>query len=98
MESHSHSDYEETFRRIATVLDVVAEAQAEQAKAQAEQGRRLDRLVETVEQLSKKVDQYSADTRAELATLSIRSVEHEAKLNALIDMFQQHMREHLDNQ
>ena len=86
MEAHTHPEYEKTFQRIATVLDVLAEAQVDQARA-------YNRLVESQNKMTESIRALTES----VGRMSVKSAEHEAKLNALIEMFAQHMDEHRDN-
>jgi chromosome segregation ATPase len=104
MESHRHPEYEQTFNRIATVLDVIVESQskhvqemAEIREAQSKHEQEMAeirevhaRLEQTVEKLGQTVDRASIL----IERLAIKSAENEDKLNALINLMDQHINEH----
>jgi hypothetical protein len=108
MEPHTHPLYEETFKHIATVLDVIAESQAEQAdalaetrKEQVEQARHLTEMLKiqieqakTSQETSRRYDQALEGLAQAMATLTLKSAETEDKLNALIALMDQHLNEH----
>jgi uncharacterized protein YutE (UPF0331/DUF86 family) len=104
MEPHKHADYEATFQRIATVLDVIVESQSKHAEQMAEireahvhLEQTVDRLSQTVDKLSQTVGRNSDKVDAILEKHAVRSAENEDKLNALIDLMDRHVREHHDN-
>jgi chromosome segregation ATPase len=90
MEPHQHADYEATFKRIATVLDVIVESQSRHAQEMAEIREAHARLEHTVERASQTVDRASVL----IEKLAIKSTEHEDKLNALINLMDQHIDDH----
>jgi len=115
MEPHTHPPYEETFNRIATILDVIAGSQAEHVDGMAEirqiqigQARALEEtrtilarhasaLEEARTQHDKTVrDQDAAYARlmAAMERLTVKSAETEDKLNALINVMDQHLDDH----
>ncbi len=104
MESHKHPQYEQTFNRIATVLDVIVESQSKHVQEMADIREAHARLENTVEKLSQTVDKLSqsigrnADrVHATLEKHAVKSAETEDKLNALIDLMDRHIREQRDN-
>lgn len=83
MEPHTRPLYEETFNRIATVLDVIPESQAEHVREMAEIRKAQAAQAEAVTRLTVSMD-----------TLTLKSAETEDKLNALITLMDQHINEH----
>ena len=79
-EEHKHPDYEQTFARVATILDVIAQEQEEQTRRGAETDARIDKFVEALQE-------YVAHSRE-------RDDETTDKLNGLINLMDRHLREH----
>jgi septal ring factor EnvC (AmiA/AmiB activator) len=100
MESHTHPPYEETFNRIATILDVIAGSQAEHADEMAEIRDVQLNQSKILEQTQKILaDQVGASHRLTQAMekLMLKSAETEEKLNALITLMDQHLSDHRHN-
>jgi hypothetical protein len=83
MESHKHPEYEQTFNRIATVLDVIVESQSKHVQEMADIREAHARLERTVDRAGALIER-----------LAIKSAENEDKLNALINLMDQHINEH----
>jgi hypothetical protein len=90
MQPHNHPDYEETFRRIATVLDVIAQEQLEHQRAQALAGQRMDRAEALAGQ---RMDRVEAALAAYIAHSRERDDETTDKLNGLIELMNRHLSE-----
>ena len=112
MESHNHPAYEETFQRIATILDVMAEeqndlqrGQAELQRGHAEMQRAQTSAFAAIERLSIKFEQQIEEARARDAeftkrinALAERDAETTDKINALIDLVDRRINERGDTQ
>jgi hypothetical protein len=105
MEPHSHPSYDQTFERIATILDVIAQEQLEQqhahAQAQLEQRQahaqaQLEQRHAQLEQrqaaqaASARMDRIEAALQANIAHARERDEETTDKLNALIELMNRH--------
>ena len=82
MEPHTHPDYDETFKRIVNILDVVTQQQDVITQQQLSTERAVGLLARALEQ-------YIAEGR-------VRDAETTDKLNGLIDLMDRHLREHRD--
>ena len=83
MEPHSHPGYEQTFARIATILDVLAQEQLGQ-----------ERAITALAANAQERDQAHTRLENAMADLALKSAGTEGKLNALIDLMDRHLREH----
>lgn len=63
MEPHDHPAYEDTFQRIATILDVVAEEQNELQRGQAELQRSQASAFTAIERMSVLLEQHIDSSR-----------------------------------
>jgi ribonuclease HI len=94
MESHNHPAYEDTFQRIATILDVPADDQVKQERALTRVTEALAQLAERSVEWAKRSAESEAELNAKFKELAERSAETDDKLNALIDLMDRHQREH----
>jgi hypothetical protein len=104
-EEHKHPDYEQTFARVATILDVIAQEQEEQARRGVETDARIDKLARDTDARARSAD-ARIDKLAELTQRTqqslqefieeakIRDAETTDKLNGLIELMDRHLREH----
>lgn len=96
--NHTHPLYEDTFKRIATILDVIAEEQQEQARQIAEQARWAAEQAREAAARGAAIDARIEALAAALADYiehgRIRDAETTDKLNGLIDLMDRRMREH----
>lgn len=101
MEPHNHPPYEETFNRIATILDVIAGSQAEHAddmaeirKIETQQEKTLSRHAEAMEQMRVRHDADYERLVQAMEKLTVKGIETEDKLNALIALMDHHLDDH----
>lgn len=83
MEPHNHPDYEQTFSRMATILERFMEALEQQHRRGLETDTRLDKLASSLRE-------FAEDAK-------LRDAETTDKLNGLIDLMDRHLREHGKN-
>jgi hypothetical protein len=103
MEAHRHILYEETFKRIATVLDVIAESQGKHEERMQLHDERMDLHGEQMAQHEKETAEIRSILKqtavhmdalaVRLEVLAVKSAESEDKLNALITLMDEHMHE-----
>jgi hypothetical protein len=86
MDSHHHPDYEETFSRIATILDVIAQEQLAQQRAHAETDRTLREFIAHAKETDRTLREFIAHTKE-------RDAETTDKLDGLIQLMDRHLRE-----
>ena len=86
---NNHPDYERTFQRIATILDVIVETQNRQAAAQ----ERLDTTVGRIADAHERLDTTVGRIADAIERLTLKSIETEDKLNGLIDLMNRHVAE-----
>ena len=86
---NNHPDYERTFQRIATILDVIVETQNRQAAAQ----ERLDTTVGRIADAHERMDATVGRIADAIERLTLKSIETEDKLNGLIDLMNRHVAE-----
>jgi hypothetical protein len=104
MEPHTHPSYEQTLERIATILDVIAESQADLVKTQREQAeanagifKAHTRLAEAHTDLAKAQAHLTKTVDRVVERFEMLEIKHSEttdKLNALIDLMDRHQREH----
>jgi len=80
MEPHNHPDYEQTFSRVATVLDRVAGV--------------LEQTSRLVLELAAQVKATDRELQDYIKEAKLREAETTDKLNGLIDLMDRHQREH----
>ena len=85
--THRHPDYEQTFTRIATILDVIAQEQEDHIRRAAETDARLDKLAQAAQETQRELQEFIAHARE-------RDDETTDKLNGLIQLMDRHVREH----
>lgn len=85
LQPHSQILFEETFKRIATVLDVIAGDQEKQARHGAETDDRIDRLVEAQHRTDARIDRLITALVEFVELGRIRDVETAGKFSGLID-------------
>jgi ABC-type transporter Mla subunit MlaD len=100
---NNHPDYERTFQRIATILDVIVETQNRQAAAQerldttvgriADAHERLDTTVGRIADAHERLDATVGRIADAIERLTLKSIETEDKLNGLIDLMNRHVAE-----
>ena len=101
MEAHNHILYEETFKRIATVLDVIAESQGKHEERMAEHEQEVAQIRGILKQTAVNLDQTVVNLDAltvrmdslagKMDILAVKSAESEDRLNALITLVDQHI-------
>jgi hypothetical protein len=95
---HTHPDYEQTFSRVATILDVPAQDQlatertlrefiAHANERDAETTDKLNVVIEITKQTADKLNTW-------IEVVKERDADTTDKLNALIDLMGRHLREH----
>jgi hypothetical protein len=74
--NHNHPSYEDTFKRIATILDVIAQEQQEEAQEQALRGAAFDarmrELAESQKATDARIRQLAEGTDARMGELGAR--------------------------
>jgi len=94
---HTHPDYEATFARIATILDVMAEEQLEQQRLLKETQNTLQQWIAYSKERDAETTDKLKETQNTLQQWIAQSKERDAettdKLNALIDLVDRHIRE-----
>ena len=86
---NNHPDYERTFQRIATILDVIVETQNRQAAAQ----ERLDTTVGRIADAHERMDATVGRIADAIERLTLKSIETGDKLNGLIGLMNRHVAE-----
>lgn len=91
MEPHNHAEYEQTFSRVATILERVVES--------------IAGLAETLERANRVTEEQGRrglETQRQLEQLMAHAAERDAettdKLNGLIDLMDRHLREHREKE
>jgi len=82
---HTHSDYEETFRRVATILDVIAQEQQEQAQRGAETDARIAQLAESQKATDARLAKLGAETDARIKELTEAQKETDRALREYVE-------------
>lgn len=80
--NHSHSSYDDTFRRIATILDVIAQERREEALRGAAFDARMRELAESQQATDARIRQLAEGTDARMGDFgaSMRELADEHKL------------------
>lgn len=96
MEPHNHPKYEQTFERVATILDVIATEQAEMQRGQAELQRGQAAFQRSQAELQRghaRLQDGHEKLQAIVAGIGLKLDEATDKLNALIDLMNRHIAE-----